>query len=60
MHALVEDRLRDLFFLHPEVRRRLPEVEKAVAEGRLPATTAARELLDLFECSAPEEKKRDA
>ncbi|MBN1826016.1 MAG: methylmalonyl Co-A mutase-associated GTPase MeaB [Candidatus Eisenbacteria bacterium] len=56
MHALVRDRLRDLFLLHPEVRRRLPQLEKEVTEGRLPATTAAGELLELFECSPKREE----
>jgi LAO/AO transport system kinase len=32
----------------PEVRRRIPELEAAVSEGRMPATLAARELLELF------------
>ncbi|HEY5720631.1 MAG TPA: methylmalonyl Co-A mutase-associated GTPase MeaB [Gammaproteobacteria bacterium] len=32
----------------PEVRRRIPELEAAVNDGRLPPTLAARELLDLF------------
>jgi len=32
----------------PEVRRRIPELENAVSEGRMPATLAARELLELF------------
>jgi len=33
---------------HPAVRERLPELEAAVTEGRLPPTVAARELLQAF------------
>jgi LAO/AO transport system kinase len=33
---------------HPEVRRRLPALENAVTEGRLPPTLAAQQLIDSF------------
>jgi len=48
VHALVEEQLRERFLQNPEVRRRLPELERAVMAGELPATTAARILLELF------------
>lgn len=33
---------------HPQVRRRLPELEAAVTENRLPPTLAARQLIESF------------
>lgn len=49
VHAIVDEHLRELFLKHPGVERMLPQVETAVIEGRLPATTAAKMLLDAFE-----------
>ncbi len=49
VHALVRDHLRDHFLRHPGVKRLLPEVEREVMEGRLPATAAAKRLLEAFE-----------
>lgn len=46
LHTLVVEQLRSYFFAHPAVRERLDEIEEAVVEGALPATTAARLLLD--------------
>lgn len=46
IHALVRDHLRDRFLRHPGVQRLLPGIEREVMEGRMPATTAARRLLD--------------
>lgn len=46
LHTLVVEQLRSYFFEHPAVRERLEEIEGAVVEGALPATTAARLLLD--------------
>jgi LAO/AO transport system kinase len=48
MHALVEEGLRTMFRDHPAVRDQLAEYEERVARGEVPATTAARALLDLF------------
>ena len=48
MHALVEQQLRERFRSCPAVVAVLGELEAAVMEGRLPATTAARRLLDAF------------
>ncbi len=49
LHSMVEERLRDLFYRHPEIEKQLPEVEEQVMEGSLPATQAAWKLLHLFE-----------
>jgi LAO/AO transport system kinase len=46
--SLVEDGLRGAFRAHPEVSRRLPEVERAVEANEISAPRAARELLELF------------
>jgi LAO/AO transport system kinase len=45
LHSMVEQQLQAYFYSHPGVRETLPRVEQAVADGTLPATTAARELL---------------
>jgi LAO/AO transport system kinase len=47
MHGLIHEALREEFFRRPEVRARLPEMERAVAEGRLPVVSAAGALLAL-------------
>ncbi|MEZ4652425.1 MAG: methylmalonyl Co-A mutase-associated GTPase MeaB [Candidatus Eisenbacteria bacterium] len=44
----IEDELLQTFRRAPEVRARLEETERAVVEGRLSPTRAARDLLDLF------------
>lgn len=49
LHSLVEEQLRQFFFSHPAVREALPGIEQAVADGTLPATAAARELLRAVE-----------
>lgn len=49
VRAIVKERLWDLFRLHPDVKRLLPELEEAVRNDRVPATTAARTLLETFE-----------
>ncbi len=46
--ALVREGLEDQFRSHPEVSRQMAVLEQQVARGELPATTAARRLLDLF------------
>ena len=48
VRSLVREGLDDLFLRHPEVAARREELEAAVLRGELPATTAARRLLDLF------------
>jgi LAO/AO transport system kinase len=48
VHTLFEQQLRERFLAHPAVQRLLPQVEAAVLAGRLPATAAAKVLLDAF------------
>lgn len=48
LHTVVENQLRDLFFQHPAIKSALPEIEKAVMQGNLPATSAAQQLLNLL------------
>ncbi|MBE0565887.1 MAG: methylmalonyl Co-A mutase-associated GTPase MeaB [Krumholzibacteria bacterium] len=48
VRALVEEGLRDRFRAHPQVAAARQELEDQVARGELPATAAARRLLDLF------------
>lgn len=45
LHALVQEALRAKFYAAPAVRADLARVERAVAEGRLPAVAAAQQLL---------------
>lgn len=47
VRGMVEDHLLRAFYDDPIVRARLPEVEERVANGELPATAAAMELLSL-------------
>jgi LAO/AO transport system kinase len=48
VRALVREGLEDLFHSHPGVSTRMAALEQQVARGELPATVAARRLLDLF------------
>lgn len=48
LHALIEQQLLERFRSDPQVARLLPELETAVMDGRLPATSAAQRLLDVF------------
>jgi LAO/AO transport system kinase len=48
VRSMVEERLRERFYSHPQVRERLTEIENAVMEGSLPATRAAWQLLEVF------------
>lgn len=48
LHAMIDEQLRSRFHHHPGVNDILPGIEKAVMDGDLPATTAARLLLDKF------------
>jgi LAO/AO transport system kinase len=45
LHSMVEEQLRMYFYNHPNIRSRLPEIEREVLDGELPATAAATELL---------------
>ncbi len=49
LHALVDDQIRAYFYGRPSVREALPRLEEDVMAGRLPATAAARQLLDLLD-----------
>jgi LAO/AO transport system kinase len=48
LHTLIEDGLREAFQQNGQVRLLLPELERAVVAGELPAVTAARRLLAAF------------
>ena len=45
LHALVHEALRKRFYASPAVKLDLKHIERAVAEGRLPAVAAAQQLL---------------
>lgn len=49
MRALVAEHLQELFRTDPQVRGLIPELERAVLDGEMPATAAARALLAAFE-----------
>jgi LAO/AO transport system kinase len=48
LEALIQDGLAQGFAAHPSVAGRIAEVRRAVAEAKIPASTAADELLALF------------
>ena len=54
MHALVREGLDTMFQGRPGLQEKLAELEQEVTAGRLPATAAARRLLDLFAGTLPE------
>ena len=56
VHTMVEEHLKTSFFNDPGVKSILPEIESAVADGQLPATTAVKKLLTKFENSRDEAK----
>lgn len=49
VHTMVEEHLLNRFFNDPEIKEVLPDIEEAVVNGAMPATTAAQELLNKFE-----------
>ncbi len=49
LYSLIEEQLRTYFFNMPLIKTVLPEIEKAVIDGSQTATSAARNLLNLFE-----------
>ncbi|GAK57508.1 LAO/AO transport system ATPase [Candidatus Vecturithrix granuli] len=49
LHVMVEEELKARFYHHPNVLYVLPTLEKAVIEGKMPVTTAAKELLKWFD-----------
>jgi hypothetical protein len=48
MRALIEGHLKEQFYENLEVQRLLPILDEAVMAGEMPATSAARQLLDAF------------
>lgn len=56
VHTMVEEHLKTSFFNDPGVKSILPQIESAVADGQLPATTAVKKLLTKFENSRDEAK----
>ncbi len=48
IHAIVEEKLKDVFRNHDDVKAVLPELELKVMNGELPATSAAMKLLEAF------------
>lgn len=51
MWGMIEGSLLDLFLKSPHMDCRIREAEAAVAEGRVPASTAAMKLLRAYECN---------
>ena len=49
MHGMLEERVREKFYEHPEIAKNLPDIEKKVLDGSLPVTQAVWTLLQLFE-----------
>jgi LAO/AO transport system kinase len=49
MQTMIEEHLLTVFNQTPAVQAALPSIKEAVAEGTLPATSAAQQLLKLFE-----------
>ena len=48
MHQIIRERLEKEFRGHPAVAALLPELERAVTEGTIPATEAALRLLGAY------------
>ncbi|MFW5771696.1 MAG: methylmalonyl Co-A mutase-associated GTPase MeaB [Phototrophicaceae bacterium] len=48
LHTLIESQLKRAFYAHPEVQSRLNQIEQAVTQGTMPATSAAADLLRIF------------
>ncbi len=48
MHQLIRERMEEEFREHPAVAALLPELERAVTEGTIPATEAALRLLEAY------------
>jgi LAO/AO transport system kinase len=48
MWTLIEERFRERLRTDPKVKARLPALEAAVADGKLPPALAAEEIADLL------------
>lgn len=53
MHSLIRESLQNEFYQNPAVVARRPALESAVADGRVPALAAAKELLQVSPASKP-------
>lgn len=52
MQEVIKYELGNLFLRHPQVISKLPDLEKKVLEGELPALNAAKELLSIYKGEA--------
>lgn len=48
VHAMAHDALQEAFHQHPQVKQLLPEIERQVLAGEIPAASAAQQLLGKF------------
>jgi LAO/AO transport system kinase len=48
LHTLIDEQLRAYFYERENVREQLPEIERQVMSGTIPATAAARQMLRLL------------
>ena len=48
LHQSIRNALGDLFYNHPAVQQKLPEIEKAIKQGKRSSFKGAKELLELF------------
>lgn len=48
LHAMLNEHLHALFLKHPSVVKALPKIEKSVADGKMPPTAAANQLIRIF------------
>ncbi len=46
VHTLVEEQIKEMFFNDPDIKDKLPHIEKQVTDGVLPPTQAALKLLE--------------
>jgi LAO/AO transport system kinase len=52
MQEVIKYELENLFLRHPQVTSKLPDLEKKVLKGELPAINAAKELLSIYKGEA--------
>lgn len=48
LHSMLEERVKELFYSDERIKSALPDIEKAVMEGTIPAAQAAWQLLNKF------------
>lgn len=56
LHTLIVEQLQRYFYNQPQVQEQLPGIEQAVMDGEMPATAAARHLLQVLEFLTTHEK----